>query len=215
MTRRSSKRSVFRKGNGPLIELFVPPDWPFFWSENYGWFCSVSKQSSHRVLQNLAFEFLLQMTKIFKSSTESTNSTSLIQCIASVGNCEQVHTSVLNLIFQQANVAGVGECVKMKIWNLQSLLVCSIILWRISLTGGWLNFWLTVRTGISDLELVFDSHSSPPLMSELVPTYENSLDSIPADKVLLKTRLDLQKRFPIYHVCPKCLAAHLCGSAFL
>ena len=31
------------------------------------------------------------------SSTESTNSTSLIHCIASVGNCEQVHTSVLNL----------------------------------------------------------------------------------------------------------------------
>ena len=52
-------------------------------------------------------------------------------------------------------------------------------------------------------------------MSELVPTYENSVDSIPADKVLKKTRLDLQNRFPIYHVCPKCLAAHLCGSAFL
>ena len=44
------------------------------------------------------------------SSTESTNSTSLIHCIASVGNCEQVHTSVLNLIFQQAKVAGVGNC---------------------------------------------------------------------------------------------------------
>ena len=41
------------------------------------------------------------------------------------------------------------------------------------------------------------------------------MDSIPAGKVLKKTRLDLQKRFPIYHACPKCLAAHLCGSAFL
>ena len=40
------------------------------------------------------------------------------------------------------------------------------------------------------------------------------MDSIPADKVLKKTRLDLQKRFPIYHVCPKCLAVHRCGSAF-
>ena len=48
----------------------------------------------------------------FKSSTESTISTSLIQCIASVGNCEQVHTSVLNLIFQQANVAGVWHLSK-------------------------------------------------------------------------------------------------------
>ena len=35
-----------------------------------------------------------------------------------------------------------------------------------------------------------------------------------ADKVLKKTPLDLQKRLPIYHVCPKYLAAHFCGSAF-
>ena len=40
------------------------------------------------------------------------------------------------------------------------------------------------------------------------------MDSIPADQVLKKTLLDLQKRFPINHVCPKCLAAHFCGSAF-
>ena len=52
-------------------------------------------------------------------------------------------------------------------------------------------------------------------MSESVLTFLSSVDSIPADKVLKKTRLDLQKRFPIYHVCPKCLAANLCGSAFL
>ena len=38
---------------------------------------------------------------------------------------------------------------------------------------------------------------------------------IPADKVLKMKHLDLQKRFPICHVCPKCLAALLCGSAFL
>ena len=48
----------------------------------------------------------------FKSSTESTISTSLIQCIASVRNCEQAHTSVLNLFYQQANVAGVGNLSK-------------------------------------------------------------------------------------------------------
>ena len=47
--------------------------------------------------------------KDLNSSTESTNSVSLIQCIASAENCEQVHTSVLNLIFQQENVAGVGN----------------------------------------------------------------------------------------------------------
>ena len=47
-----------------------------------------------------------------KSSTESTISTSLIQCMASVGNCEQVHTSVLNLIFQQTKLAGEGNLSK-------------------------------------------------------------------------------------------------------
>ena len=39
------------------------------------------------------------------------------------------------------------------------------------------------------------------------------MGSTPADKVL-KTLLDEQKRFPIYHVRPKCLAAHFCGLAF-
>ena len=47
-----------------------------------------------------------------KTSTESTTSTSLIQCRASLGNCEQVHTSVLNLIFQQANVGSVVKLSK-------------------------------------------------------------------------------------------------------
>ena len=59
-----------------------------------------------------------------------------------------------------------------------------------------MNFWLTVRTGISDLELVFDSHSFPLWMSESALRYWNSMDSIPADKVLKRTHLDLQKTFP-------------------
>ena len=41
----------------------------------------------------------------------------------------------------------------------------------------------------------------------------NSIDAILEDKELMKMRVDLQKRFPIYHVCLKCLAALLCGSA--
>ena len=40
-----------------------------------------------------------------------------------------------------------------------------------------------------------------------------SIDSVLEDKELMKMHVDLQKRFPIYHVCPKCLAALLCGSA--
>ena len=44
----------------------------------------------------------------FISPTDSTISTSLIHSMASVGNCEQV----LNLAFQQANVAGLGNLSK-------------------------------------------------------------------------------------------------------
>ena len=41
----------------------------------------------------------------------------------------------------------------------------------------------------------------------------NSIDSVLEGKELMKMHVDLQKRFPIYHVCLKCLAARLCGSA--
>ena len=68
------------------------------------------------ILASSTSKFGIEILRIddedFESSTESTISTSLIRCIASVGNCEQVHTSVLNLIFQQANVAGVGNVSK-------------------------------------------------------------------------------------------------------
>ena len=72
-----------------------------------------------------------------------------------------------------------------------------------------MNFWLTVQTGISDLDLVFAFHFSPLSMNEAAPRSMNSIDSILEDKVLIVTPLDLQKRFPIHHVCPKCLAALL------
>ena len=42
----------------------------------------------------------------------------------------------------------------------------------------------------------------------------DTLETQGLDKVLKKTPLDLQKRFAIYHVYPKCLAAYRCGSAF-
>ena len=50
-------------------------------------------------------------------------------------------------------------------------------------------------------------------MSESVLLFRNSIDSILEDKVLMMTHLNLQKRFPIYHVCPECLAALLSRSA--
>ena len=39
------------------------------------------------------------------------------------------------------------------------------------------------------------------------------IDSILEDKELKKMPVDLQKRFPKNHVCPKCMAALLCGAA--
>ena len=39
------------KENGLASGPLVPPDWLVFWSGNYGWFCSVLKQSLHQVLQ--------------------------------------------------------------------------------------------------------------------------------------------------------------------
>ena len=50
-------------------------------------------------------------------------------------------------------------------------------------------------------------------MNGAAPRLTNSIDSILKDKVLRMMHVDLQKRFPIYHACPKCLAAPLCGSA--
>ena len=37
--------------------------------------------------------------------------------------------------------------------------------------------------------------------------------SILEDKELMTMHVDLQKRFPMYHVYPKCMAALLCGAA--
>ena len=73
-------------------------------------------KSAEAILASSTSKFGIEISRIddedLHSSTESTNSTSLIHCIASVGNCEQVHTSVLNLIFQQAKFAGVGNLSK-------------------------------------------------------------------------------------------------------
>ena len=41
----------------------------------------------------------------------------------------------------------------------------------------------------------------------------SSMGSTLEDKELKRKLVDLQKRFPIYHVYPKCMAALLCGGA--
>ena len=72
--------------------------------------------SAEAILASSTSKFGIAIPRVgdegFHSSTESTNSTFLIHCIASVVNCEQVHTLVLNLIFQQAKAAGVGNLSK-------------------------------------------------------------------------------------------------------
>ena len=97
--------------------------------------------------------------------------------------------------------------VKMKIRNLQSLLVCPKILWRSSLTrddciSGW-------RSRLASLILILFSPFTLFHCGWMKRLFgpRNSMDSIPADNELKKKHVDLQKRFPIYHVCPKCLAA--------
>ena len=50
-------------------------------------------------------------------------------------------------------------------------------------------------------------------MNGAAPQLTNSIDAILEDKELMKMQVDLQKRFPIYHVCPKCLEVLLCGTA--
>ena len=50
-------------------------------------------------------------------------------------------------------------------------------------------------------------------MSGAAPRLTNSIDSILKDKELMKMQVDLQKRFPKYHVCPKYMAALRCGAA--
>ena len=105
------------------------------------------------------------------------------------------------------------ELVKVKIRNLQSLLVCLTILWRVSsIEDDWIFGWRSrLASQISYFVLVF--HFSPLWTNGAALRSMNSIDAIVEDKVLKMTHLDLQKRFPKVHVCPKCLASLLCGSA--
>ena len=74
----------------------------------------------------------------------------LVQRIASVGTCEQVHTSVLSSNKQK--VAGVWELVKVKIQNLQSLLVYPKFFEDLpSLGDEWISGW---RSWLASLSLI-------------------------------------------------------------
>ena len=66
----------------------------------------------------------------------------------------------------------------------------SLIHWK------WLNLWLTVLTGVSDLDFVLAFHSSPLWMNGAALRLTNSINAFLEDKELMK----LPKCFPIYHV---------------
>ena len=76
-----------------LLKLILLLNWDF-WMNLF---------NAEAILASSTSKFGIYIPRVddedINSSTESTNSTSLIHCIASVGNCEQVHTSVLNLIY--------------------------------------------------------------------------------------------------------------------
>ena len=88
----------------------------------------------------------------FRSSTESANSTSVIHSIASEWNCEQVHTSVLNLIFQEANVADVQNLSK---WGSE--------IFAFYQRSSWSRFWVARRENCFGTE---KNHPEYPLQKK-------------------------------------------------
>ena len=76
--------------------------------------------SAEAILASNTSKFGIEIPRVddedLNSSTESTNSTSLIHCIASVENCKQVHTSVLiESYLPTSKCCWRGEYVEMKI----------------------------------------------------------------------------------------------------
>ena len=189
--RRSSKRSSFLGEKGPLFELCSSR-----LTLLLKWELWMIRFSAGAIFASSTSKFGIEILRIYdedlNSSTESTNTTSLIHCIASAGNCELVHTSVLNLIFQQAKVAGVGNLSK---WRSE---ICS---------RCWSAPWFFENLpSIRSSEFLADGpdwhlwswfvlafHSSPLWTGGVALRLTNSVDVILADDVLEKTQLDLQK----------------------
>ena len=120
---KSCKRSVILEKTDPLSELSVPRDWPSSWTGSSGWSCWKFGKSLPAIDRD-----------DFKSSTESTISTSLIQNIASERELVQELTWVLNLIFQNMNDDGV-----VNLANWSSDICCLLFNHRIVWNFRWLE----------------------------------------------------------------------------
>ena len=127
-TRRSGKLSVSRKKRS----CFWPPDC-FFRNGNYGWFCSVLKQSSHQVLQIRHWNTANRWRR-----SQIVHWINQLQFLDPLHRFRKTLWTSTNLGLEPYLPASKGcwckELVKMEIRNLQSLLVCPIILRIVSST---------------------------------------------------------------------------------
>ena len=102
-----------------------------------------------------------------------------------------------------------------EIQNLQSSLVCSIILQRVSLTGddrpfGWLSRLSSLILNWSSILILLRRWPSESVLLLPEPPWIQFLRI----KCCRGRIWICKKRYPIYNVCPKCLAVHLCYPAF-
>ena len=148
------KRSVFLEGNGPLFELFVPPDWVFMDDLVQCW-------SNPRIenFKNSEFETLLLMTK---TSNHLLNQPTPLPWSIALLPWEIVNKYTplsWTLSSSKQRLLALGTCQNEDpksavVVGLPHNSLNSLLHWR------WLNLWLTVWP-----EMVFDSHSSPPVVS--------------------------------------------------
>ena len=131
---RSGERSVFHEGNGPASGPFVPPDWLLL-----NWVSWMIRFSAEAIFASI---FLSQRTKIWDHP--------LIQPSLSVEIVNSADFS-LESHLPASKWCWRGEFLKMRIRNLQSLLVCPIIFEKFYLTRvEWISGW---RSWLASLNL--------------------------------------------------------------
>ena len=168
-------RSVFHERTDLLSEISVPPFWPFSWNRNSGWSCFITNAILASNISKLGNWIKPWIERDGSgSSTDSTISTCLIHNIASEENWDKNSYWVLNLIFQHENVETVVKRSKMKLWDLQSLLINDVILWSFcwkETTHGW---WSSCKTRQKTCATNFVLHFSTtnlPVLSRTVVSH--------------------------------------------
>ena len=206
VSRRSIKQSASREGHGPASGPVVPPDCFFCWSENYGWFCSVLKQSSHQVLQNSAFEFLSEMTK--KWIVHWINHTHFFDPKYSFRTKLRTSTHTnLESHLPASKRSRSREIDKMEIRNPQWP-ARPTILWQASPTEvdrffGWLYRLASLILNWCLFLNLFHCWWVERFLDRWIPLMQ-CLKIKSCQWRIWICKKKKKKRFPIYHVCPKC-----------